>query len=513
MLKKLTPILVVLSLVLLPVVQIANAGVLDSTVTFSSCAAGGFISNLISERLVELERLIKNKIKGWLTREVLDSRDISFVILGQGSVPVTDKGVEGEIKKTKGAVNDFKGVYTGKESVQDLIARCGAREVLTAMGRNITNVARTGGRDGGPAWVRNWRNFRLDSQYRGEGIFKAMLASTNTCEYFANDLKGLFGANQKTSLTKIKTRVSDVDSYQVRAGCTLPGDFKFEQYKKDFSGNGGWEAWSRLLQPQNNFYGSLFQAQDEMNRQRALEEQTSVDEAGPTGFTAVRGRSAADSCAVKSPADGRCLVYKDILTPSGVLSGAVVAGIETELQWVASTDELNELVATGIEVLINRLWDLSNSNEGDYIVPGDENISITPFPTSTPVSPPPGGGGSCADPGNTAANYEEDLWSAINAVIADNPDGIADAPNTTDNSFTFLVFVIQELQSAGFIAATNILNGNNNPNTGDLIAVWRSADSVVERYDAISNAGAGDMPMRDAATVQYTGDIPLSCVQ
>src|SRR3989344_5374088 len=297
MLKKILPIIIILSLALPPVVQIAQAGVLDSTVGFSSCAAGGVISNLILEGLVELERLIKDKIKGWLTREVLDSRDISFVILGQGSVPVTDKGVEGEIKKTKGAVNDFKGVYTGKESVQDLIARCGAREVLTAMGRNITNVARTGGRDGGPAWVRNWRNFRLDSQYRGEGIFKAMLASTNTCGYFADDMKGLFGARQRVPLTSIRTRTSDVDSYQVRAGCTLPSNFDYDDYKRDFSGNGGWGAWSRLLEPQNNFYGSLFQATDEMNRQRAIEKQASIDETGATGFTAVRGRSAADSCA------------------------------------------------------------------------------------------------------------------------------------------------------------------------------------------------------------------------
>src|SRR3989344_5491878 len=235
MIKKILPILIILSLVLPSVVQVAQAGVLDSTVGFSSCATAGFLTNKIT---TGLSGLLRN-----LTQ------------LPTNVVPVIDR--------------KFIDTYQSKESIEDIIARCAAREVLTAMGRNITNVARTGGRDGGPAWVRNWRNFRLDSQYRGEGIFKAMLASTNTCEYFANDLKGLFGANQKTSLTKIKTRVSDVDSYQVRAGCTLPGDFKFEQYKKDFSGNGGWEAWSRLLQPQNNFYGSLFQAQDEMNRQRA----------------------------------------------------------------------------------------------------------------------------------------------------------------------------------------------------------------------------------------------------
>ena len=75
------------------------------------------------------------------------------------------------------------------------------------MGQNITNVARTGGRDGGPAWVRNWRNFQLDAQYRGEGIFRGVLASTNLCNYFGSDLKNLFGANQRIDLTKIRTRI------------------------------------------------------------------------------------------------------------------------------------------------------------------------------------------------------------------------------------------------------------------------------------------------------------------
>ena len=421
MLKKIIPILVILSLVLPSFVQVAQAGVLDSTVGFSSCAAAGFISHLVSKGLSDLQNWISTKIKSWLVSKKLIPIPSAPISFGLGSsVPVTT---------IRGSVNDsvesFKGIYSSKEGAQDIIARCSAREILTAMGRNITNVARTGGRDGGPAWVRNWRNFRLESQYRGEGIFKAMLASTNTCGYFANDLKDLFGANRKIALTRIKTRTYDVDSYQTRAGCTLPSDFDYNDYKRDFSGNGGWEAWSRLMKPQNNFYGSLFQAQDEMNRQRALEEQASVDEAGPTGFTAVRGRNAADSCAVRSPEEGRCLVYKDILTPSGILSGAVVAGFEAELQWVATTDELSELIATGINVLLNRLWNLSDPNEGDYIVPGDEDVTIPPFP-----EPPGGGGGTCpvsTEPPSVCQSVDQSTVLAILNNYLPTNEGITEA--------------------------------------------------------------------------------------
>src|SRR3989344_3229246 len=154
MFKKILPIILVLSLVIPSFVQIAQAGVVDSVASFGSCAAGGFISNLISGGLQKLQNWVTGGLSGFIGS--------SFTNV----VPVKD--------------DPLRGLYSSKEGTEDIITRCAAREILTSMGRNITNVARTGGRDGGPAWVRNWRNFRLDSQYRGEGIFKAMLASTNT---------------------------------------------------------------------------------------------------------------------------------------------------------------------------------------------------------------------------------------------------------------------------------------------------------------------------------------------
>lgn len=354
--------------------QSVQASVVGSTVSFNSCTAGSFISNQITKGLNDLETWITKNIKNWLIRRRIIPIPGTGIKIDWGSrVPVNDSGVES-------AVNDYKGVYTSKEGAQDIIARCAARELLTAMGQNINNVARTGGRDGGPAWVRNWRNFQLEAQYRGEGVFRGMLASTNLCNYFAGDLKNLFGANQKIDLTKIKTRASNFDSFQLKNGCTLPNTFDLNAYKQNFSSNGGWEAWSRLLEPQNNPYGALFQSLGEADKQRAIEESADLSEAGPTGFTSTRGRNAADNCAIRSTTEGRCLVYKDILTPGGVLSGAVMSGIESELQWVASTDEMSELIATAINVLVNRLWDLNNPNEGDYIVPGDITISPSPFP-------------------------------------------------------------------------------------------------------------------------------------
>ena len=137
------------------------------------------------------------------------------------------------------------------------------------------------------------------------------------------------------------------------------------------------------------------------------------------------------------------------------------------------------------------------------------------------TSPTPGGGGggggggtgACRDPGGTVANYAGDLEDAIDAVIDSNPGGIANEPNTWENSSIFLGYVAEELQSAGFNATISVSNGNDNPNSGDLIALWQNGDTTAERYDAVNSAGAGNQSMRNAATVGYTGDIPLSCVQ
>src|SRR3989344_418743 len=210
MIKKILPIIIILSLVFPSFVQVAQAGVLESTISFTSCTAGGFISGLISQGLRILEGLVRG----------LFSRFLGGLITNiGGTVPVSDQVVRDE-------TGSFRRSYTAKETHQDIIARCAAREILMAMGRNIMNTARTSGRNGGPAWVRNWRNFQLDAQYRGEDIFRGVLNSTNICDYFGDELKNLFGATKEANLTGIRTRINDFDSFQVKAGCTLPKDFE-----------------------------------------------------------------------------------------------------------------------------------------------------------------------------------------------------------------------------------------------------------------------------------------------
>src|SRR3989338_5592465 len=99
----------------------------------------------------------------------------------------------------------------------------------------------------------------------------------------------------------------------------------------------------------------------------------------------------------------------------------------------------------------------------------------------------------------------------MDAVLAENPS-VGDLPNIESggrqNARTFLALVETELISRGFNATDEVLNGNNNPNTGDLIALWMEGDEKMERYDAIVGSAS---TIREAATANFVGLIPLNC--
>ena len=120
-----------------------------------------------------------------------------------------------------------------------------------------------------------------------------------------------------------------------------------------------------------------------------------------------------------------------------------------------------------------------------------------------------GGGGEQCD--ETGEQYAGALRDAMDAVLAENPS-VGDLPNIESggrqNARTFLALVETELISRGFNATDEVLNGNNNPSTGDIIAVWMDGDTMMERYDAIIGSAS---TIREAATTQFTGFIPLNC--
>jgi hypothetical protein len=154
-----------------------------------------------------------------------------------------------------------------------------------------------------------------------------------------------------------------------------------------------------------------------------------------------------------------------------------------------------------IEMSCNIIY---RANELDYKknIPGLTG-AIDPY-----VEPPGEFGGQCSAVGS---KYAGALRSAMDAVLAERPD-IAALPNIEEggrqNARTFLALVETKLISMGYNATDDVLNGNNNPNTGDLIAVWRTGDATMERYDAIIGAAT---TIGTATQTDFTGFIPLNC--
>lgn len=428
-----------------------------------------------------------------------------------------------------------------KEYSLDPLARLVARTLLNAAISGIIDKIQTGGRDGGVAFVQNWRNFQTDAQYRGENVFRSMLASATLCDYTSESIKNLFAANTKIPSLGQNLRTGNFDSFALRSNCTMPANFNLANYRENFSENGGWAAWSRMLEPQNNYYGLLFGSLDEASKQRALEQSGDMGEAlSGNGYTSIRGGDGG-GCAGRGP-DAKCVFMGQIFTPGDLLGRSAASTIDSDLGWLTSSDEIGEVIVALGTALTNRLANLAlskpsddyknapkadTSNSDGYLAcintcPAADNITCqtncakawgynTPQASSTPPLPSsPPGGGHCADPGGTTANYDGVLGDAENTVISSNPE-LADSLNNIPNSETFIGLVVSQLKTMGFQASGNVLSGNGVPHTENLIAVWLSGDSVVERYEAVNHAGDGDMSIRNASQVEYSGDIPTDC--
>ena len=367
-------------------------------VKFAGCTTGGLLAPWLTKKIDDgLAKLLKKFPK----------LNKYFGGIAGNDVPVKDAS--------------FLSAWNNKELRGDILARCTAREIFNAMSKGIADNARTAGRNGGPAYVRNWRNFQTDAQYRGEGIFRAVLSNTELCDYFDKNIKNLFGTTQKTSLPGQNTRTGNFDPYALRANCTMPSNFSMTNYQKDFAGNGGWQAFSRMLEPQNNYYGTLFASLEEAAKQRALEESADLNQVlANKGLIGKSGNNANDSCKSKD-ANGKCLAYKDIKTPGSIISDSVAATIQQELSWVVSIDEVSEVISAATEILLNRLLDFSNPNEGDYTIYEDPQL---------PDLPPEPEEGTCPVPTTPSSLCQNvDSATALGILQAHEPtnDGITEA--------------------------------------------------------------------------------------
>ncbi len=344
----------------------AEAAITSNIAGFGGCYVAGELTPYLKKKVDEGLKILTKRVESIIKTKL----GLGIASIAGGAVPVVDQ--------------KFLDTYTENEVRGQIIARCLARQLMIAMGKNAYAVMRTGGRDGGATFVKNWNNFETKAQYRGENIFRAELSMAKLCEYLSDDVKKSFGVDpkKKTNITGQNTRVDSLQSFGLQTNCTLPAGFTQEKYQQDFAANGGWDAFVRLQEPQNNAWGLSALSHDEILKQRSLAVSADRNQAvANNGYLGISGRGKNDSCLVKGPA-GDCIIYKDIKTPGSYIAANIQANVIAEFQWLTSAQGLNTIIATATEVMLNRLLDLGSSDEGEYRTGNDGD------PEPAPSSPP-----------------------------------------------------------------------------------------------------------------------------
>ena len=296
-----------------------------------------------------------------------------------------------------------------------MIANSLENKLVNKMNSTISNI-----NSKGPTFITNWRNHMLDSQARGNDVFKAVLADAKVCGFMKSDVLNAFGADKSVGAIKgakitdaldrvvyeNKTNIPGLPSFQNLADCTLPSDLNVDLFKKDFS-KGGWTAWNQLIKPQNNFFGIYSLALNEQQRQIETEKKAAMDSAvagqgflsqklgvvgsgiGPSGCTGTN-RYKMDEKGKLTPdwTGSRCTFMGKEVTPAKLLGESNANALDKKLGRVGGatqiTDILLSLASAVLDATTNRLvnfigqstYDRPPSQDAD----GFPEAQITPGP-------------------------------------------------------------------------------------------------------------------------------------
>ncbi|HEY4506610.1 MAG TPA: hypothetical protein VJH71_00365 [Candidatus Paceibacterota bacterium] len=261
-----------------------------------------------------------------------------------------------------------------KEYGLDLAARLISRLILNVTSNLLSLQISSSGRDGGPAFVVDWREFLQQAQYRGENVARALIGDAilgpdaQVCPYMRGALANIFNINSiPPGFKTLNYRLDSLQYFNVSNKCTITDGAVVGSIRQDFT-KGGWTAWEKLIQPQNNFYGVFANSYGEIVKQRAFEQgiDTSEAESG-SGYTSKRA-----GC-VGVGDNRQCTLLGKVVTPADIFGKTGAATIDRELDWVVGSDEIQEVIISVADSLVNKL-----ENFAFGLLPGGTTINDLP---------------------------------------------------------------------------------------------------------------------------------------
>lgn len=292
---------------------------------------------------------------------------------------------------------------------------------------NKVNSLLSGVAQGTPSFILNWRNHTLDSQSRGNDVFRSILADAKLCPYLQDNLQRAFGAEKYIGLLKnsivrnsagqvvyqSKINIPGLPSFQNLSNCTMPANFNLQTFKNDFNA-GGWEAWNRLIQPQNNFLGAYTLALAEQEFQQKTEKESAENEAiagagylaqklgvkeavtGPSGCTGAFGSG-----------QSRCMFMGKTITPAKLLGEANARSLDKKLGRIGGSTQITDIILSLASAVLtgvtNNLLNFIGQNTYDRPASPANFVEGIYDPNSAPA-PIPISDTNLGDPNQVQAN-------------------------------------------------------------------------------------------------------------
>ncbi|HVY36033.1 MAG TPA: hypothetical protein VG982_02035 [Candidatus Paceibacterota bacterium] len=274
--------------------------------------------------------------KGSAAQGISDALGESGLNADNQNVPTTDKTTQDQLKQ----INQREACLNG-------VAYAIEKNLLQQVIQKMLTFVNTG-MNGNPLYVRDIDSYLKTVSDQRISIFLDNVLSDNP----------IFGNAIRSIVTENVTGLSDGLINKVM---DTPEAKAYQNFQNDFN-NGGWEAF---LNPRNSPIDAIFNAADNLSRDISTEQQNVKDQLQRnSGYLDVQKCVQYASVDTQQTLDQQCLKWETV-TPGSVIAAQVAAISTTQIHQLEQADQINEVVGSFFDNLVNNLISQGLSSLGN----------------------------------------------------------------------------------------------------------------------------------------------------